>query len=139
MAEPTIKRVIEREFAEVQKSREDLLAKRAEIDDQLRALDRRLEAATNYKATLEGKFRTSFSERKTRAPSTRAPRGDRAKLKEKILDLLRQGELTAEAINSELQATEPKEKQKIANVLSLMKQNGAITQEQRRGPYTIAA
>jgi hypothetical protein len=47
--------VIEREVAEVQKAREDLLAKRAEIDEQLLALDRRLYAAQTYQAALEGK------------------------------------------------------------------------------------
>ena len=62
----------------------------------------------------------------------------RAKIREQIIDLLQQGSLTAEAINNELRATDPKQKQKIANVLSLMKQEGAITQEQRRGPYTLA-
>jgi Skp family chaperone for outer membrane proteins len=138
----TLESLIEREFEQVGKEREDLMAKRAEIDDALRALDRRLEAAANYKATLEGTFTRRTAERRPRArSSTRAPRGARAELRTRIIDLIKQfpDGLTAEGINNELQATDPKEKQKIANVLSLMKQDGQITQEQRRGPYKVAA
>jgi hypothetical protein len=139
----TLEALIEREFEQVGKEREGLLAKRAEIDEQLRALDRRLEAATNYKATLEGKFtRPTQGPRKPRAPSTgRAPRGARAELRKQIEELVRQFPegLTAEGINSELQATDTKAKQKIANVLSLMKADGVLLQEARRGPYKIAA
>ena len=65
----TLESLIEKEYETVQKEREDLLARRAEIDDKLRALDRRLDAAANYKATLEGKF-----VRPTRAPSQRKSR-----------------------------------------------------------------
>ena len=140
----TLEALIEREFEQVGKERDDLLAKRAEIDEQLRALDRRLEAATNYKATLEGKFtRPTQTPRRPRAPSTgRAPRGGaRAELRKQIEELVRQFPegLTAEGINSELQATDTKAKQKIANVLSLMKADGLLLQEARRGPYKIAA
>jgi hypothetical protein len=141
MAAPTLESLIEKEFQEVQKTREDLLAKRAEIDEQLKALDLRLTAAVNYKATLEGKFTSPSRERKARAPSTgRAPRGSREQLKQQILDLIRKfpGGLTAEGINSELQTTDAKEKQRIANVLSLMKKEGALSQPAKRGPYTIA-
>ena len=134
--------LIEKEFQEVQKTREDLLAKREEIDEQLKALDLRLRAAENYRATLEGHFTPprSRTPRIPRATGVRAPRGSREQLKQQIRELIGKfpGGLTAEAINHELRATDPKQKQKIANVLSLMKQEGAITQEQRRGPYTLA-
>ena len=105
----TLESLIEKEYETVQKEREALLARRAEIDDKLRTLDRRLDAAANYKATLEGKF-----VRPTRAPSqrkaatgTRAPRGAGGDMQKKILavvQLFPQG-ATAEVINSELQAT----------------------------------
>ena len=55
MAQP-LQSVIEKEFQEVEKARQELLAKRDEIEEQLRALDLRLQAAINYRATLEGNF-----------------------------------------------------------------------------------
>jgi hypothetical protein len=139
MAEPIID-LIEKEFEQVGKEREALLAKRTEIDDQLRALDIRLRAAANYKATLEGKFRdpAAHAEPKARAPSTRARRGARGELRKKIIDLLRRGSLNAKEINQELQASDKKATQQIANVLSSMKATGALTQEARGGPYTLA-
>ena len=87
----TLESLIEKEYETVQKAREDLLAKRAEIDDQLRALDRRLDAAANYKATLEGKFArpARTGQRKPRAPSTgRAPRGAGGELQKRILSVI---------------------------------------------------
>ena len=88
----TLESLIEKEYETVQKEREALLARRAEIDDKLRALDRRLDAAANYKATLEGKFA-----RPTRAPSqrkaatgTRAPRGAGGEMQKKILAVVAQ-------------------------------------------------
>jgi hypothetical protein len=83
--------VIEREVAEVQKAREDLLAKRAEIDEQLLALDRRLYAAQTYQAALEGKLPTV--EPRTRKPressGPRAPRGSREQLKAQIIEVVK--------------------------------------------------
>ena len=141
MAQPTMESVIEREYETVSKEREGLLARRAEIDDQLRALDRRLEAAANYKATLEGKFRApTQGPRKTRAPSTgRAPRGAGGELQKKILavvQLFPQG-ATAEVINSELQATSADAKKPIAAALFRMKKNNVLRQPKARGAYFI--
>ena len=140
MAAATLESIIEKEFAEVQKTRAELLAKRAEIDEQLSALDLRIRAAENYRATLEGRFNaTPTRDRKPRAPSTRAPRGAREELKTKIIDVLktRQEGLVSDQINQALGATEQKERQQIANVLSLMKKDGALQQEARRGPYSL--
>jgi hypothetical protein len=47
--------------------------------------------------------------------------------------------LAADQINQSMNATDPKQKQQIANVLSLLKKEGALHQEQRRGPYTASA
>ena len=131
MAPPTMEAVIEREYETVQKERDDLIAERDKIDEQLRALDRRLEAAANYKATLEGKFaRPTAATRKPRATTGRAPSGARAKLREQIDTLIQQFPkgLSGEGINAELQATDKKTKAAIAAVLTQMKADGRILQ-----------
>jgi hypothetical protein len=134
---------IEREFAEVQKARDELLAKRNEIDQELLALDRRLYAAQTYRAALQGKLPTS--EPRTRKPretsGARARLGSREHLKNQILEIVSQHPegLVADQINRSLNVTDPKQKQQIANVLTLLKKEGALHQEQRRGPYTASA
>ena len=55
--EPNDDELLERRHQAIAKEREDLLARRAEIDEQLSQLDIRIQAWANYKATLEGKFR----------------------------------------------------------------------------------
>ena len=137
---PTLESLIEKEYETVQKEREDLLARRAEIDDKLRALDRRLDAAANYKATLEGKFvRPTRAPRKSRAPSTgRAPRGAGGEMQNRILGVVAQiGEATAEVINTELGANSAEAKKPIAAALFRMKKSGALRQPKPRGPYFI--
>ena len=135
--------VIEKEFAEVQKAREELLAKREEIDQELLVLERRLYAAQTYQAALQGKLPTA--EPRTRKPressAPRARRGSREQLKTQIVDLVRQHPtgLATDQINQSLNATDSKQKQQIANVLSLLKKDGLLRQEQRRGPYTASA
>jgi hypothetical protein len=52
----TLEALVEKEFAEVQKAREELLAKRKEIDEQLLELEKRFNAAQTYKAMREGKL-----------------------------------------------------------------------------------
>jgi hypothetical protein len=139
----TLEALIEKEFAEVQKAREALIAKREEIDQELLALDRRLYAAQTYQAALQGKLPTG--EPRTRKPreksAQRGRRGSREQLKSQIVDLVRQHPtgLAADQINQSLNATDPKLKQQIANVLSLLKKDGLLRQEQRRGPYTASA
>jgi Skp family chaperone for outer membrane proteins len=135
MAE-TLEALIEREYETVQKEREKLLAEQAKIDEQLRALDRRLEAAANYKATLEGKF--AAPQRKARASSARAPRGARGELRQRILDLLRKNPdgLVSRQIGDAL----PDSKNQLPNVLSQMKGEGLLTQAAgRKTPYRAAA
>jgi hypothetical protein len=67
---------IQREREEVQKARDDLLAKRRDIDEQLQGLDRRWEAAEAYEAVLRGKPMPQA--RAPRAPSAgRGKRGER--------------------------------------------------------------
>ena len=138
----TLEALIEKEFQDVQKTREDLLAKKQEIDNQLRALDLRLQAALNYRATLEGKFAQAVTRsRKQRTKTgTRAPRGARAKLRNQIIEIVKgfPNGITAERINTELQAIDPKARQRIANLLSKMKTDGALLQEGRRSPYKLA-
>jgi hypothetical protein len=129
--------VIEREFQEVQKTREDLLAKRAEIDEQLKGLDLRLKAAENYRATLAGKFNDPPASR-TRRPTRRA--GSREELRQMIVEAVKQHPegMVSDQINSALGVTDPKQKQQVANLLSLLKKEGVIQQEARRGPYVAA-
>ena len=84
----TLESLIEKEYDTVQKEREDLLAKRTEIDDKLRALDRRLDAAANYKATLEGKFvrptRAPAQRKATTAPALHAAQAGRCRRKSSL-------------------------------------------------------
>jgi hypothetical protein len=113
-----------------------LLAKRAEIDGQLEALDLRIRAAEIYRATREGRFSLPASGRKTRASSTRAPRGSREQLKRQILDLLKQH--PEGLVSNQICASLPEGAKQIPNVLSVMKKDGVLDQEARRGPYRIA-
>jgi hypothetical protein len=128
--------LIEKEYQEVQKAREELLAKRAEIDEQLEALDLRIRAAEIYRATLEGRFSPPASARKTRASSTRAPRGSREELKKQILDLLKQH--PEGLVSNQITVALPRGAKQIPNVLSVMKKDGVLDQEARRGPYRVA-
>ena len=139
MAQP-LQSVIEKEFQEVGKARQELLAKRDEIEEQLKALDLRLQAAINYRATLEGKFSPPRRERKPReATGTRAPRGARDRVKQRILELMKQHPdgLVSDQIKTALGATDAKQKQQIANLLTLLKKDGALHQEARGSPYSL--
>jgi hypothetical protein len=138
----TLEALIEKEFTEVQKAREDILAKRAELDKQLAALDLRIRAVENYRATLEGKFaapQAVQSGPRSRTPrqqaGPRAARGSREHVKNQIVQLLHEHPegLFASQI-TDLLADYAKQ---IPNVLSLMKKEGAIHQDARRGPYYI--
>ena len=133
----TLATYMQREREEIQTAREDLLAKRKEIDEQLQSLDRRWEAAEAYEAVLRGK--PISHARATRAP--RAPRGKRRERRAELLDLIRQHPdgLTADQINQFLNATDKKNKQAIANLLANMKKEGTLHQEQRLGPYVAPA
>jgi hypothetical protein len=135
----------ERETEEARKKLDDLRAKRAEIDTQIEQAELLIQAWTNFQDTLAGKFKLPVAHEPLptpkRIPSTsRAPRGSREQLKTQIIDLVRQFPegITAEGINAELQATDKKAKAAIAAVLSLMKTDGVLTLEKRRGPYKIA-
>jgi hypothetical protein len=134
MAAAHLESVIEKEYQEVEKARKELLAKRAEIDEQLEALNLRILAAENYRATLEGRF-SPPRERKPRATSTRAPRGSREELKKQIVDLLKQH--PEGLVSNQITAAIPEGTKQIPNVLSLMKKEGLLHQEARRGPYAI--
>lgn len=133
----TLQALIEKEFEQVQKEREDLLGKRAEIDAQLQALDRRLNAAENYRLTLEGKFTVQLPlqpSKKREATGERAPRGSRDALKNQIIDLIKKHPdgLIAKQINDEFPDVKG-----LANVLALLKKDGTIRQDAKRGPYYI--
>jgi len=135
MAE-TLKTLIEREYETVEKERKELLERRGVIDEQLRALDRRLEAAANYTATLEGTF--AAPRRKARASSGRAPRGARGELRQRILDLLRQN--PAGLLSRQIGDALPDSKKQLGNLLSQMKGEGLLTQAAgRKTPYKAAA
>jgi DNA gyrase/topoisomerase IV subunit A len=139
MAEATPESVIEIEFQKVEKTREGLLTKRAEIDQQLQEVEQRFTNLRNALAALQGKFtpptRGPSEQRKSRTSSSgRAPRGSREQLKTRISDLLKQHPegLVANQITTALPD------KGIPNLLSLMKKERIISQEARRGPYRIA-
>jgi hypothetical protein len=143
MAEATPESVIEIEFQKVEKTREGLLAKRAEIDEQLQEVDQRFTNLSNALAALQGKFtpptrgtRGPSEQRKFRVVSGgRAPRGSREQLKTRITDLLKQHPegLVANQITTAIPD------KGVPNLLSLMKKEGTISQEARRDPYRIAS
>jgi hypothetical protein len=137
MAAANLQSLIEKEYQDVQKAREELLAKRAQIDEQLEALDLRIRAAENYRATLEGRFSPPARERKPAATSTRAPRGFREELKKQILDLLKQH--PQGMVSNRITAAIPEGAKQIPNVLSVMKKEGLLDQETKRGPYRVAS
>ena len=131
MTEATPESVIESEFQKVEKTREGLLTKRAEIDQQLQEVEQRFTNLRNALAALQGKF----TPRKSRTSSSgRAPRGSREQLKTRISDLLKQHPegLVANQITTAIPD------KGIPNLLSLMKKERIISQEARRGPYRIA-
>jgi hypothetical protein len=134
----TAEAAIEREFSQVQKTRDDLLAKRAEIDEQLAAIDQRYTNLINARAALQGKF-TAPVERKMRKPrqssGTRAPRGSREELKGKILDLVKQH--PDGLVSKQITDTFPDQAKAIPNLLNLMKKDNHLHQDARRGPYYI--
>jgi hypothetical protein len=138
----TTEAVIERDLAEATKTREDLLTKRAELDEQIRAAEQRYNMLKHVQAVLQGRVSIEAStERKSRAPSSgRAPRGARAEIRNQIAELLPRfaDGLSAEGINSELQAETKAQKQAIANVLSQMVKEGILTWGGRRQPYKLA-
>ena len=135
----TFESLLEKEFADVQKQREDILAKQAEIAEQLHAVEERFTRLKNAQAALQGTLHIGApKEPKARAKGTRAPRGKRGEMREQIVALVGQfpNGLTAEGIYSELQADTPKAKQAIANLLVGMKKDNLIAQAVKRGPYT---
>ena len=134
----TLEALIEKEFENVKKEREDLLAKRQEIEKQLEALDRRLLAAQNYQATLQGKL--PLAEPRSRRPressGPRAPRGSREALKNQMVDHIKKH--PEGLVTSQIAAAFP-EVQGLGNILSLLKKEGRIHQDAKRGPYYIAS
>ena len=138
----TLEALIEKEFTEVQKAREDLLAKRAEIDKELADLDLRIRAAENYRATLEGKFVAPVpltagprSRKPRQEAAPRAARGSREHVKNQIVQLLH--EHSEGLVASQITDALADYAKQIPNILSLMKKEGAIHQDARRGPYYI--
>ena len=134
----TLEALIEREFENVKKERDDLLAKRQEIEQQLEALDRRLLAAQNYQATLEGK--RPPAEPKPRKPressGPRAPRGSREALKNQMVDQIKKH--PEGLITGQIAAAFPGV-QGLGNLLSLLKKEGRIHQDAKRGPYYVSS
>ena len=59
-------------------------------------------------------------------------------MREKIMELVREGELTAAAIYAELEATDAIAKRPIDAALTQMKKDGTLKQERVKGPYTLA-
>jgi hypothetical protein len=140
MAEPTLETLFEKRFADLEKRREDLLARRAQVEQELHEIEDEYQRVKTAQLALQGKFVPREERaRKTRAPSTRAPRGERGKLRETLAELVGQSPdgVTAQAIYQELGATDAKEKRPIDAALNAMKKEGTLLQERRRGPYRL--
>jgi hypothetical protein len=108
------------------------------IDEQIEAAEERFTRLRNAQAALEGKLSlpAAAKERKTRASSgTRAKRGSRDKIRDQIINLLKQH---PEGMVSN-QITSVVTDKAVPNLLSLMKKEGGIRQPARRGPYFISS
>jgi hypothetical protein len=137
----TFEQFVEEERARLTKTREECLAKRQEIDEEIAAVDRELDAIAAYEQVKRGKASTlSQQPRARRTSGARAPRGSREHLKNQIIELVSKHPegLVSDQINRSLNITDPKQKQQLATVLALLKKEGALHQEQRRGPYTAS-
>lgn len=136
----TFETFIAEERERINKEREGLLAKRAEIDQQIAASDRELAAITAYEQVKQGKAiqgHLPLQARTRRASGVRAPRGAREEIKRKIIDLVR--EHPEGLVSSQIAEALPDYAKQIPNVLSILKKDGALHQEARRGPYYIPA
>ena len=135
---PRLRRLIEREFEHGEKAREDLLAKRAEIDQQLTALDRRLEAAKNYRLTLEGRFATTPTVARTprKASGPRAKRGELGGFRKEVYDYVaaQHGRTSRQVIDH----FKDVKVSKVNAALHNLKKQGQLTQDGRGGQYVAA-
>ena len=138
MAEPTFETVIDKRFEDIQKRREDLLARRAEIEEELRAVEDEYRRVKNAQAALQGKWAPTGEPRarKPRAASgPRAPRGARAELRTKIIELLKQH--PTGLVSNQIAEKLPESVKQLPNVLSALKSEGLIQQKGRRAPYHL--
>jgi hypothetical protein len=131
----TFETFITEERERLQKVREDCLSKRAEIDEQIAAADRELYAINAYEQAKQGKLPTEPRARKPRASGDRAPRGSREALKNQIVALLKRH--PEGMVSSQITAAFPDQVKAIPNLLNLMKKDGVLHQEARRGPYSL--
>ena len=140
MAQPTMEAVIEREYETVSKEREDLLARRAEIDDKLRALDRRLKPQRTTRPRWKGSLAPTQARANPAHPppaALHAAQAGRCRRRSSPSSRIFPQGATAEVINSELQATPLKRRSPIAAALFRMKKNNVLHQPKPRGPYFI--
>lgn len=141
MAE-TFEQFIERERERLTKEREEIFDQQHALEEKLQGITRELAAIDAYTSVKSGRAAPAAAPmRKPRATSTptgRKPResGKRAE----VLDLIRRTPegLTSAEIAERLNANDKTGKQSVANALTNLKNDGLISQAQRRGPYTIA-
>jgi hypothetical protein len=139
MAEPTFETLLEKTFADIKKRREDLRAQKTQIEQELAACERDYRRYQTAHEALEGRFdQLTKAPRQTReSTGSRAKRGSRDALKEQVVELLRRHPNGLRS--GEIADALPDGAKQLPNVLSLMKSDGVLTQEQRRGPYKLAA
>jgi hypothetical protein len=140
MAEPTFETLLEKTFADLKKRREDLRAKKAEIEQELMACERDYRRFQTAQEALEGRFdqltKAPRKPRESGEKSTRAPRGERGRLMREFHEFIRTQMptgATSDAVAVEFQKTDKKGRDLVANILSRMKAEGYLTHSGVKG------
>ena len=135
----TLQDAMTAEREQVTRELEELAARRKELDEEETALQRRLTAAQNYFATLEGKFDAPTAARPQRAPS--GPRAPRGSVQDALLAVIKEhspngGLDRAHILELQRVKGDKKGEQRISNALANLKKAGKIGQND--GKYLAA-
>src|SRR3954464_13845996 len=130
----TFEEMVERDRERLTKAREDALARRKQIDDEIEAIDREFEAIKAYERIKTQK--TQKGGAASKKPGQRARRGER---QQEVLDLIGQHPdgLTRAEILAELGAKgDKKAEASISSALNNLKKSGRLGSEGKR--YILA-
>lgn len=127
----TFESFVENERKRLNKLREDTLAKRAELDDQIANIDRELEAISAYELAKQGKLPTA-----SRAPRSTGKRrtGIRAEV---LAHIKNAGKINRAGLLEKMGVKGDKSgEQSVSNALSALKRNGDV--KVKDGMYAVA-
>lgn len=129
MTEQTFEQFIKKERDRLTKSREDALAKRAEIDASIVAIDTELGAIDAYEAAKLGK-----------KPGGRKSGTRRTGRRDEVLAAVgkHQGGVTRGELIASLGATDASDQGSITNALAALKRTGKLTHDPETKKYQVA-